>query len=887
MKKTLLVLLALVPCFAPVRGQNTGQIIAAQYGEFKVTGSTLGGFSFPPATCQVSAGGKNFAAFSAGTPIKIVDSNPTLTEVATPSSVYIGACSVNMATIYNHAPPFYLTSGTGGLQEAITANQTNDGPNTIVLNAEWYKLIVPGNAATIIGSVRGIPDLGLEDITTAPYTFYQWNGSQYTVVAAAGASGNYNQGSAGAVTQTVTAKLQQSISVKDFGAVGDGAHMSADTAGLQAAVTAAASSGKAVYVPAGNYLLNNSTAAALSGAQDLLIYGDGPSSSLACQTVGSNDCIASTGATGFGLRNLSISFGPAATTRSSGYAINIQSCTNCLLEGLTLNNGDLSGIRLASSVHTQMHNIAISNFYANGLFSINNQDLRVDGESCYNNQDACFETSWFDSQYSTYGIPCQNITATNITSNTDTEAILINACNNVSVNGFSALNSGKESVWVGQDPTTTTAHWPDRIEIGNGTIYGAGYGSNANNTATAQALYINVGTSPGSFVSHIAFSNIVAAHVSGWGLQMAELQNDDLELSNLRFDDIGSGNSAGCLQLEGNEINMADVSCSRSGTYALQIVNTNRLSSTNFTSTSPNQVGSGTQALYNTSTGVINMNGLTFVDTNASTYTSSVYDNTNTGGPHQFVNMLSSGTVTPLGPTAASASNTVFIYADPVHAQVFRNGGTIFSYAPPNVYLTPTAGATPTSYQPSPQFYVQSKCWAGGAQVTESVAWVDIYPTLSTESWALTQLGGCGFPLTMDVTAALSFTANIINGTMISGKHFSGLTSSAPTTAAGSGAGTSPTLSLNANSNDLSGYLSVTTGSGPAAGATVATLTFGTTYSTLAKCLLSPANAAAAGLSGAANVYVPVGSASSFSIASNSTALAASTLYTWGYTCTQ
>jgi hypothetical protein len=885
MKKTLLVLLALVPCFAPVRGQNTGQIIAAQYGEFKVTGSTLGGFSFPPATCQVSAGGKNFAAFSVGTPIKIVDSNPNLTEIATPSSVYVGACSVNMATVYNHVPPFYLTSGTGGLQEAITANQTTDGPNTIVLDAEWYKLIVPGNAASIIASVHGIPDLGLEDLTTAPYSFYQWNGSQYTVVAAA--SGNYNQGAAGAVTQTVTARLQQSISVKDFGAVGDGAHMAADTAGLQAAVAAAASSGKAVYVPAGNYLLDNSTAAAISGAQNVLIYGDGPSSSLACQTVGTNDCIASTGATGFGLENLSISFGPAATTRSSGYAIDIQSCTNCVLDGLTLNNGDLSGIRLASSVHTQMHNIAISNFFANGLFSINNQDLRVDGESCYNNQDACFETSWFDSQYSTYGIPCQNITATNITSNTDTEAILINACNNVSVNGFSALNSGKESVWVGQDPTTTTAHWPDRIEIGNGTIYGAGYGSNANNTATAQALYVNVGTSPGSLVSHIAFSNIVATHISGWGLQMAELQNDDLELSNLRFDDIGSGNSSGCLQLEGNEINMANVSCSLSGTYALQIVNTNRLSSTNFTSTSPNQVGSGTQALYNTSTGVINMNGLTFVDTNESTYTSSVYDNTNTGGPHQFVNMLSKGTVTPLGPTAASASNTVFIYADPVHAQVFRNGGTIFSYAPPNVYLTPTAGATPTSYQPSPQFYVQSKCWAGGAQVTESVAWVDIYPTLSTESWALTQLGGCGFPLTMDVTAALSFTANIINGTMISGKHFSGLTTSAPSAAAGSGAGTSPTLSLNANSNDLSGYLSVTTGSSPAAGATVATLTFGTPYATLAKCLLSPANAAAAGLSGAGNVYIPVGSATAFTIASNSTALAAATLYTWGYTCTQ
>ena len=212
-----------------------------------------------------------------------------------------------MTTVYSHVPPFYLTSGTGGLQEAINANQTTSGPNTILLNGEWYQLIAPGNAASVIASVRGIPDLGLEDITTTPYTFYQWNGSQYTVIAAA--SGNYNQGSAGAVTQTVTAKLQQGLSIKDFGAVGDGAHMAADTAGIQAAVAAAALS-KAVYVPAGNYLLDNSAAPVLSGAQNVLIYGDGPSSSLACQTVGANDCIASTGATGFGLANLSISFGP-------------------------------------------------------------------------------------------------------------------------------------------------------------------------------------------------------------------------------------------------------------------------------------------------------------------------------------------------------------------------------------------------------------------------------------------------------------------------------------------------------------------------------------------------------------------------------------------------
>ncbi len=454
------------------------------------------------------------------------------------------------------------------------------------------------------------------------------------------------------------------------------------------------------------------------------------------------------------------------------------------------------------------------------------------------------------------------------------------------MNGFVSAGSGKEAVFVGEDNTTTTTQWPDRISISNGTIYGSGYGSNSRNSASAQALYINVADAPGAgVVSHIALSNIVATHISSWGLQMAELQNDDLQLSNLRFYDTGSGNTAGCLQLEGNEINMDNVSCTLSGTYALYIINTNRLTSTNFTSTSPNQVGSGTQALYNASTGFINMNGLTFVDTNAETFTSSVYDNTTTG-THQFVNILSTGAITPLGPTAANDSSTVFIYGDPTHAQVFRNGGTIFSYAPPTVYLTPTGGATSTSYQNSPQFYIQSKCWTTSQQV-ESVAWVDIYPTLSTESWALTHIGGCGFPLTLDVTAATSMLGNIFTGTIVSAQHFSGLTTSAPSIAAGTGAGTGPTLALNSNSNDLSGYVSVTTGSSPAASATVATLTFGTAYATLAKCGLWPANAAASALSGTGQAYIPVGSNSAFAITSGATALAATTLYTWGYTCTQ
>ncbi|HUD21845.1 MAG TPA: hypothetical protein VMQ60_03290 [Acidobacteriaceae bacterium] len=175
-------------CCTHVQAQNVeGQIIASQYGEFKVASQSTGAFQFPPATCQVSGGNKNFDAFSVGTAVKIVDSNPALTEVATPSSVYIGQCVINMATTYTHVPPFYLTSGTGGLQEAITANQQGiAGPNSVILNAEWYALIQPRNAATVIASVHGNTSMPLVDITTTPYTWYQWGGSAYAAVTISG-----------------------------------------------------------------------------------------------------------------------------------------------------------------------------------------------------------------------------------------------------------------------------------------------------------------------------------------------------------------------------------------------------------------------------------------------------------------------------------------------------------------------------------------------------------------------------------------------------------------------------------------------------------------------------------------------------------------------------
>jgi hypothetical protein len=139
-KRFLLVLLISLRCCA--HAQNIeGQIVASQFGEFKVQNEG-NGFAFDPANCNVSGGGKNFPAFATGTPVKIVDSNPAQIETATPvgASITGSYCTVSLPTHYAHTS-FYLTSGTGGLQEAITNSKVlAGGPNTILLNAEWYEL---------------------------------------------------------------------------------------------------------------------------------------------------------------------------------------------------------------------------------------------------------------------------------------------------------------------------------------------------------------------------------------------------------------------------------------------------------------------------------------------------------------------------------------------------------------------------------------------------------------------------------------------------------------------------------------------------------------------------------------------------------------------------
>ena len=64
----------------------------------------------------------------------------------------------------------------------------------------------------------------------------------------------YDQGATGAVNRPINEKLDEILSVQDFGAVGDGT--TDDTDAINAAITEATSLGKTLYFPAGSYLFS-------------------------------------------------------------------------------------------------------------------------------------------------------------------------------------------------------------------------------------------------------------------------------------------------------------------------------------------------------------------------------------------------------------------------------------------------------------------------------------------------------------------------------------------------------------------------------------------------------------------------------------------------------
>lgn len=199
----LIVAIAVLPMLATAQAPQYGQdqphvFYAINYATSKIQGQTPNTYTWNlgttgPGSCFSpvnQAGTQPFFVFGPTAhpfPQWIQDDNTTLSEVVTPSSTTItgSTCGFSAATSNSHTT-FWVASGTGGLYEAIYANQKAPYPVTITVDAFWKNYIASLPTATTLGQlIVGIPaafgtaNIQIVDTTTVPYTTYAWNGQQY------------------------------------------------------------------------------------------------------------------------------------------------------------------------------------------------------------------------------------------------------------------------------------------------------------------------------------------------------------------------------------------------------------------------------------------------------------------------------------------------------------------------------------------------------------------------------------------------------------------------------------------------------------------------------------------------------------------------------------
>lgn len=148
---------------------------------------------------------------------------------------------------------------------AIAGASTANDDNLVIFDtdANTTKRILRSQlAAGIVGDLPYTP-AGFISATTVPTAIAEIASD----LPASGGSAlvGYLPAGTGAVATTVQTKLRETVSVKDFGAVGDG--VTDDTSAIQTAINSGA---KAVYFPAATYIVTQ-----LTLASGQVLYGDG------------------------------------------------------------------------------------------------------------------------------------------------------------------------------------------------------------------------------------------------------------------------------------------------------------------------------------------------------------------------------------------------------------------------------------------------------------------------------------------------------------------------------------------------------------------------------------------------------------------------------------
>ncbi|CAB5187170.1 Pectate lyase superfamily protein [uncultured Caudovirales phage] len=240
--------------------------------------------------------------------------------------------AVNISSVAGAAWQFFTDDGaplTGGLIYTYLAGTTTPATtyttsvgnvanaNPIVLNAAgrtpaeiWltnsvsYKFVVKTSTGVTVGTYDDLYGIALgSDLTSFQTLLAGSTGSSYV---------GFIQSGTGAVAETVQTKLREQISVKDYGATGDG--FTDDTAFIQNAINA--NPGRIIFFPKGQYIFSSLTVT--SDSTTLRGEGSFRSGTVLISSITTGNSVTFTGAQHSGIEDMYLY---ATVKKSSGFAV--------------------------------------------------------------------------------------------------------------------------------------------------------------------------------------------------------------------------------------------------------------------------------------------------------------------------------------------------------------------------------------------------------------------------------------------------------------------------------------------------------------------------------------------------------------------------------------
>jgi hypothetical protein len=289
-------------------------------------------------------------------------------------------------------------NGAGGtlFSDTITATQ-----GQTVINMPTGYVQGGDNLSVYVNGSRQIYNVNYTETSTTSFTFSTGLNVgdlvNYTIGASTSLSVNaasvlYNEGGTGAVNRNAEQKFQETLSVTDFGAVGNG--LVDDTAAVQNAINAASTTGAVLYFPAGTYNVLSTSANALTALSNVKLQGVKGVTTIFLTSATTDTAIigSSSLVNNFLIDSIIFDGNKSIVSAYDVYCVKFDNINWFQATNSTFQNSTMDGILLGITTLAKnalidtciFQNIGVSAIGANGVRVYNNEGLVINNCDFYN-----------------------------------------------------------------------------------------------------------------------------------------------------------------------------------------------------------------------------------------------------------------------------------------------------------------------------------------------------------------------------------------------------------------------------------------------------------------------------------------------------------------------